>query len=111
GIIPSQLIAGVMNDGKFSASLITARTQIVMMDEWTPDSLACEDAKRVLQGGLIFVPQKHKGASRVKYNSGFYIATNNYPDFGNDKDNNAIKNRLEIFKTKSLTKKDPRISR
>lgn len=50
GIIPSQLIAGVMNDGKFSASLITARTQIVMMDEWTPDSLACEDAKRVLQG-------------------------------------------------------------
>lgn len=53
GIIPSQLIAGVMNDGRFSASLITARTQIVMMDEWTPDSLACEDAKRVLQGKYI----------------------------------------------------------
>ena len=50
GIIPSRYVAGVMNDGKFSASLITEQTQIVIMDEWTPDSLSCEDAKRVLQG-------------------------------------------------------------
>ena len=50
GIIPSQYIAGVMNDGKFSASLINDQTQIVIMDEWTPDSMSCEDAKRVLQG-------------------------------------------------------------
>ena len=86
------------------------------MDEWTPDSMSCEDAKRVLQGiflksmaflnflldgghhrhsrccpnemenyvildhiilgGMILIPQKHKGGLRVKYNSGFYIATN-----------------------------------
>ena len=39
-----------MNDGKFSASLITDESQIVFMDEWSPDSLSCEDAKRVLQG-------------------------------------------------------------
>ena len=57
------------------------------------------------------MPQKHKGASRVKYNSGFYIATNNYPDFGNEKDNGAIKSRLETLYTKSLTKTDPRICR
>ena len=50
GIIPSKYIAGVMNDGRFSAALINNNTQIVMMDEWTPDSLSCEDAKRVLQG-------------------------------------------------------------
>lgn len=50
GIIPSKYIAGVMNDGKFSGHLITGETQIVFMDEWTPDSLSCEDAKRVLQG-------------------------------------------------------------
>jgi len=39
-----------MNDGKFLAHFITAETQIVIMDEWTPDSLSCEDAKRILQG-------------------------------------------------------------
>ena len=50
GIIPIRYVAGVMNDGKFSASLINELTQIVIMDEWTPDSLSCEDAKRVLQG-------------------------------------------------------------
>jgi len=39
-----------MNDGKFSAQMKTEHTQIVIMDEWTPDSLSCEDAKRILQG-------------------------------------------------------------
>ena len=53
-------------------------------------------------GGMIFIPQKHKGGLRVKYNSGFYIATNVYPDFGNETDNVAIKKRLEVFHTKSL---------
>ena len=50
GIIPSDYIAGVVRDGRFSGHLINAKTQIVFMDEWTSDSLSCEDAKRVLQG-------------------------------------------------------------
>ena len=50
GIIPAKYIAGIMNDGKFSAHLITEETHIVIMDEWTPDSLSCEDAKRIIQG-------------------------------------------------------------
>ena len=53
GIIPAKYIAGVMNDGRFSGHLITENSQIVMMDEWTPDSLSCEDAKRILQGMCI----------------------------------------------------------
>lgn len=53
GIVPSKYIAGVMNDGKFSAHMIKEETQIVIMDEWTPDSLSCEDAKRVLQGFFL----------------------------------------------------------
>lgn len=54
GIIPARYIAGVMNDGKFSAGLINESTQIVMMDEWTPDCLGCDDAKRILQGKFYF---------------------------------------------------------
>ena len=44
GIIPSDYIAGVVRDGRFSGHLINAKTQIVFMDEWTSDSLSCEDA-------------------------------------------------------------------
>ena len=40
----------MMNDGKFSGALIKETTQIVLMDEWTPDCLNCDDAKRILQG-------------------------------------------------------------
>lgn len=131
-----------MNDGKFSGHLITEMSQIVMMDEWTPDSLSCEDAKRILQGkllftilwfrvlaaqkptrtvikqftldsftgGLVFLPQKHKEASRVKYNSGVFITTNVYPDFGHPHDNEAIRKRLEVFQTVSLRVKDGSVS-
>ena len=30
--------------------MINQATQVVFMDEWTGDSLCCEDAKRILQG-------------------------------------------------------------
>jgi len=50
GIIPSDYIAGVVRDGNFSGHMIRESTQVVFMDEWTSDSLSCEDAKRVLQG-------------------------------------------------------------
>ena len=76
-------IAGVLNDGKFSGSMITNNTQIVIMDEWTSNSLSCEDAKRILQGGSFCVSIKHQSGVKVKYNSGFFITTNVYPDFGN----------------------------
>ncbi|XP_066933575.1 uncharacterized protein [Clytia hemisphaerica] len=110
GIIPARYIAGVMNDGRFSAAMIESNTQIVMMDEWTPDSLSCEDAKRVLQGGMNFVPQKHKNGLRINYNSGFFITTNEYPDFGNQTDCDAIRKRLEVFQTSSLKRRDTSVS-
>ena len=50
GIVPASYISSVVRDGRFSAANITPLTQIVLMDEWTSDSLSCEDAKRLLQG-------------------------------------------------------------
>lgn len=50
----------------------------------------------------MFIPQKHKAGARVKYNSGFFLTTNNYPDFGNERDCEAIKARLDIYQTRSL---------
>ena len=49
GIIPSRYIAGVSRGGKFAGTMINQATQEVFMDEWTNDSLCCEDAKRILQ--------------------------------------------------------------
>ena len=48
--MPSHSIAGVTREGKFADHLIKSSTQLVFMDEWTEDSLSCEDAKRILQG-------------------------------------------------------------
>ena len=43
------------------------------------------------------VPQKHREASKFICNSGFFITTNEYPDFGEGRDGEAIKRRLKIF--------------
>ena len=56
----------------------------------------------IFSGGLVFIPQKHKEGARVKYNSGFFLTTNHYPDFGDQRDCDAIRARLEIFTTSSL---------
>lgn len=54
GIINSRHIAGVVNEGRFAGHLIENDTELVFMDEWTSDSLSCEDAKRILQGDCQF---------------------------------------------------------
>ena len=55
GVIPFEYIAGVTRDGKFAGSMINQSTQIVLMGEWTNDSLCCEDAKRILQDYCLFI--------------------------------------------------------
>ena len=50
--------------------------------------------------------QKHAQATKVIYNSGFFITTNVLPDFGIERDQEAVYRRLKVFHTKSLPKKD-----
>ena len=52
------------------------------------------------------VPVKHSDAKKFIYNSGFFITTNVYPDFGDGVDGEAIRKRLKVFHTKALPKKD-----
>ena len=52
------------------------------------------------------LPQKHKEATKVQYNSGFFITTNILPDFGQNLDGEAVYRRLEVFETKTLKNKD-----
>ena len=59
---------------------------------------------------MIVVPQKHRSSVTSHYNSGFFITTNNYPDFGGGRDGEAIKQRLSVFHTKALKKKDASVS-
>ena len=49
-----------------------------------------------LKVGWLIVPQKHCKARKFIYNSGFFITTNEYPDFGEGRDGEVIKRRLKI---------------
>ncbi|XP_066928609.1 uncharacterized protein [Clytia hemisphaerica] len=111
GIISTENIAGVTQEGKFAGHLINNQTELVFMDEWTVNSLSCEDAKRILQGGLVMLAQKHASATKVMYNSGFFITTNVLPNFGISLDHDAVYSRLKVFMTKPLPKKDSSVTK
>ena len=48
--------------------------------------------------------------SKFIFNSGFYITSNVYPDFGEGMDGQAIKKRLKVFEMKSLKHKDTSVT-
>ena len=64
----------------------------------------------IFAGGTFDVPQKHSEATRVNYKSGFYITTNELPNFGNEIDQAAIYKRLKVFTCKALPKKDTSVT-
>ncbi len=67
GIISQDKLASVTRDSHFSASMLTEDTECLFVDEWPPDALSPDDAKRVLQGGYMAIPQKHKEAAHIIY--------------------------------------------
>ena len=63
-----------------------------------------------LSGGILMVPQKHTGASKFIYNSGFCISNNVYPNFGEGLDGQEMKKRLKFFEKNSLKHKDTNVT-
>ena len=109
GTIPTDCIAGVTHEKRFAGQLINENTEVVFMDEWSIDSLNAEGAK-VLQGGLLMLPRKHKETEKFAYNSGFYITTNEMPNFGQGADDRAIKRWLSVFETVPIPNPRNRVS-
>ncbi|XP_065066524.1 uncharacterized protein LOC135692361 [Rhopilema esculentum] len=106
GIISREKLASVTRDRHFSASMLSDDTECLIVDEWPPDALSADDAKRILQGGYVALPQKHKEATHVVYRSGVYITCNSIPSF-TEIDDAAIQTRLAVFKTRSLKERNP----
>ena len=79
------------------------------MNEWS-DGLGSEDAKKILEGGLQSIPQKHKSAQVFAYKSGSFIASNKMPYFGEGPDSVAIMDRIRTFNTVSLPKKSSKVN-
>jgi hypothetical protein len=52
-IILEEYIASITNERKFSAAMITNKTQLVFIDEWSANTISAELAKKVLQGGWM----------------------------------------------------------
>ena len=106
GIISKDKIAAITRDNHFSATMMTEETEALFVDEWPPDALSADDAKRVLQGGYLAIHKKHRDPVHFIYNSGAYITCNEIPPFS-DTDMAAISARLDIFATTSLPEKNP----
>ena len=106
-IVPFRYIASITKERILSTAMINSDTQLVILEEWSPDHLQLDTAKLLLQGGLMVNAVKYEKARMFVNNSAFYITTNNVPHFGEDKDAN-VKRRLKIFK-RSMAKPDSKV--
>ena len=84
--------------------MINDDTQIVLLNEWSENTLQADLAKTVLQGGYMVTAVKHGEARNTINRCPFYITTNQVPKFGADDVN--VKRRIVVFETKSLPKRD-----
>ena len=107
-VIPFRYITSITKGKTFSTAMINADTQLVLLDEWSPDHLQSDTAKLLLQGGLMISAVKYEKARMFINNSAFYITTNNVPNFGEDEDAN-VKRRLKIFETRSMPNPNSKI--
>ena len=95
-VIPFRHIASITKDRTFSTAMINSDTQPTFLNEWSPDHLQSDTAKRLLQGGLMVSAVKYEKARMFINNSAFYITTNNVPNFGKDEDASVKKTSENI---------------
>ena len=84
--------------------MINDHTQIVLLDEWSENTLQADLAKTVLQGRYMVTAVKHGKTRTIINRCPFYITTNQVLKFGAGDVN--VKRRIVVFETKSLSKTD-----
>ena len=58
-IVPKEYIVSVTSEHQLSASMITEATQLVIIDEWSNNTMNADLAKTLLQGGWMVTAIKH----------------------------------------------------
>ena len=80
GIIPMSQVASITQERQFAASMIEESTQLVILDEWSENTLQSDMAKSVLQGGFMVKSVKHQAPKCINNTAPFYITTNILPN-------------------------------
>ena len=80
--------------------MITEATQLVIIDEWSSNTMNADLAKTLLQGGWMVTAVKHGLPRSVNSHSQFYITMNKVPDFKDENDD--VQRCIQVFHTTPL---------
>ena len=72
-IVSFRYLASITKEKRFSTAMINSDTQLVFLDEWSPDHLQSDTAKLLLQGGLMVCAVKYEKARMFVNNSAYII--------------------------------------
>jgi hypothetical protein len=64
-VVPAESIASITNKHQFSVSMVTDDTQLVIVDDWSQNTMQSDLAKTILQGGWMVTAVKHGEPRRV----------------------------------------------
>ena len=75
-VLDEEDVATLTREQVFSAQMLKATTQLLFIDEWTPDKLQFDQCKVLFQGGKQTISKKNKLPDSFGYRSGVYITMN-----------------------------------
>ena len=76
-VLDEEHIATVTKESVFCAQMLQETTQLLFIDEWTPNKKQFDQVKVLFQGDRQFTEQKNKLPLHFRYRSGVYITMNN----------------------------------
>ena len=76
-VLDEEHIATVTKESVFCAQMLQETTQLLFIDEWTPNKKQFDQIKVLFQGDRQFTEQKNKLPAHFRYRSGAYITMNN----------------------------------
>ena len=76
-VLDEEHVATVTREQAFSAQMLKDSTQLLFIDEWTPDKHMFDLCKVLFQGERQFISMKNRAPAHFKYRSGVYITINN----------------------------------
>ena len=99
-VIPLTDVEATTQEKQFSAARMNEHTELVILDEWSENTLQADLAKVVIQGGYMVTCVKHQSPETLVNKAPFHRTTNDLPRFGSEDEN--VKRRVEVLETKAL---------
>ena len=100
GLMNRSKIVSVTKEKTFGLSMVDEDTELILIDEWSENTLDISDEKTLFQGDWMVKSVKYQDAQMFDNKVGIYLSFNELPDFVVEQPN--VDHQIFVFHTAEL---------